>query len=700
MFSVSRWGFLVLIFGASLTQAGAAPQVLEEKQLLYKDINDGNTDRMQTSIQFVPVDSSGSIPSYLDIYGLRKNKAGIASYVVVRSTFFLPLSIDEARARIVNPMVLSQYSKKLKVQSCSGAQCEVSIPTFISDIQMTLKYAQVDPSNASGTWIEFLKALHNPDFVTLHEFEKIAAVFKHGSSFSAFYNRGPRLTWVQGYQIFSVKQSAYDKGKRIPFFNLEKSIRGMIEDLLLDARSSLLREKKYTFFMNSSTRLPAATGPAQELTQQKADKVDDPQGDEALIDRALQMPGKLFQVLFGIGEVALQHPRLAPHEWERQDLAPKSDSEPSDLAEEGVSIQGRDAPIHLRRFSEMVDQVLLEEFQRGLTPRRGLFHEWSPETLRKHKGLNVVTKFSKLFVCLAIGITSTYMKTGQEKNLWDWLLAQDENSVTFPELFRASYRLHGGDVYLSLLSIENILSSHWRYKSRESLPSTKRLRPITSGYNYDGDKYGTWYHFFGMILYGYTTGQGFTSDLVGRIEAVGSNILSPHLDQTQKQWYNKLGGYIGANLRKSVIYQTFRHRASNPTVLEESYYLNQHEDFRDRLPLEKSAQLSLQVHVGKSQTPLLRVVIGNKSPQELKSCVVEVMRNFGKGYFGPGTRLYKKISLQAGGQTEFSWVGQRPRAVRVYVSRCEQGPDQATEIEIPQQDMIGPNSSKFPFEKR
>ena len=76
--------------------------------------------------------------------------------------------------------------------------------------------------------------------------------------------------------------------------------------------------------------------------------------------------------------------------------------------------------------------------------------------------------------------------------------------------------------------------------------------PIANGYNYDSDRYGTWYHLFGMMLYGYVK-DGTHANFIGRVEALGSNVLSRHsVDKTQKQWMNKEGGFVGQNLKKLV----------------------------------------------------------------------------------------------------------------------------------------------------
>ncbi|WP_413291379.1 hypothetical protein [Bdellovibrio sp. HCB337] len=668
----------VFLFG-TWAQA-VSPKVYEEKNLQYLDIKDGKTTWVQTATEFFPIASAAKIPGFVDLYETTKNKVGIRSYVVVRSSFYLPLSLDVIRTRMSNPKGLSDYSQNLKIQSCNQTQCQAEIKTTFADLPLNVAYGVVDKKNASGNWISVFTSLHNPEFLSVQKFTEIESVFMQGSSFSAFYPMSANLTWVQSYQIFSIKSSAYDKAAFIPFFNLEKNIRSVIRTLLLDARSSILQEQKYTM-LSFNNRMPAASGYDSDLYLQKSYKLFDTEGDEALIERAEKVPFNVLKALFEEENFSHADDPWLPEPWETVDPLAGKMAQP--LHAPGPSIQGRDKPIDIERFSEMLDQVLLEETQRGLKPFVGLFHEWSMETRQKYEGRSAVLGFSKLFICLSLGFSNRFMKTGKERDLWNWMMEQDYNSITFPELFRASYRLHRGDVYLALLTVENLLSANWRYTKRETLPATKRLRPITSGYNYDGDRFGTWYHFFGMILYGYRTGSGMKSNIVGRIEALGSNVLSPTLDQTQKQWFNKLGGYIGDDLKESVLTGRYLKRPSRPHVLAEPYYLNRSEDFRDRLPLKSSPDLQVKVRDAFGGADSVYVQVRNNSNEDLVGCKVDVFVNNGTGYYAPAKISRDDVTIKANRKFELNVSGSekrwKPRAVRVFVEQCQQGSSRAAE---------------------
>ena len=111
-------------------------------------------------------------------------------------------------------------------------------------------------------------------------------------------------------------------------------------------------------------------------------------------------------------------------------------------------------------------------------------------------------------------------------DLYNWMVAQTEGSLELVDVFRKSYRLNNGDIYKTLMTIENVLAHQWHNPKRESLTINSRLKPITSGHEYGEDKFGTWYHLFEIMLYGYVEG-GVRAHIIGRVEALGSKMLSP-----------------------------------------------------------------------------------------------------------------------------------------------------------------------------
>ncbi len=673
-----RHVFLIFMAMTSWRAAMAAVpvSVVEEKQLLFTDLKDGRADRIQTATQFVSVAEAAQIPRYMDIYRIAKNTEGIQKIIVVRSSFYLPLSVSEIRQRMSSPLEISRYSKNLKVKSCAGNECVGEIKTNMASLAISLRFGSVDKSHVPVEWETAFQALHDPDLVAAQEFTEIESVFAQGASYTAFYKMGENLTWAQSYQVFSAKESAYAKARLIPFFNLDKTIRNTIRDLLLDARSSILREQEYpNLAAGAVSRWPAASGYDRNLYAQKSYRVMDPEGDAALIERAAKVPKNVLRALFQNENYGRTTDPWLPEPWEMVEPFAGKKVEPVTKGP-GPSIQGREKPIKLEEFLEMMKQVLREETTDGQKATVGVFHRWAPETMENIK--SPVMVFSKLFVVLSMGFSSRFMTTGHEADLWQWIVAQEYNSVTLPEIFRASLRIHRGDVYLALLTIENLLAANWRYGGRENMPVTKRLRPITSGYNYSDDKYGTWYHFFGMILYGYVTGSGFKSSIVGRSEALGSNMLSPGFDKTQKQWFNKLGGFVGADLREAVASGSYLRTPHHPAALQEDYYLNRSEDFRDRLPIQPSPVLSGQIRRGFDEaTSVIR--IDNAGRESFENCTVEVMTDKGAGYYSRFKYTMLNVTLSARQPTELPLAEAAPRGVRLFVSSCRRGSDQQFE---------------------
>jgi hypothetical protein len=193
---------------------------------------------------------------------------------------------------------------------------------------------------------------------------------------------------------------------------------------------------------------------------------------------------------------------------------------------------------------------------------------------------------SKLLVAISRGATSSYMVTGTEENLKDYILSRPEESINLEEMFRASYRINQGDVYLALLTIENVLSRFWLSSGRSKRAIMTRLKDITN-FNYRTDKFGSWYHLFGIMLYGLAEG-GFKSRIVGNLETAGSQIMSRFKDEKQETYINARGGPVGARIRRFIKkrqYETFK---LDNQYLKEDFYMDLDEDFERRL---KKAQM-------------------------------------------------------------------------------------------------------------
>lgn len=240
-----------------------------------------------------------------------------------------------------------------------------------------------------------------------------------------------------------------------------------------------------------------------------------------------------------------------------------------------LAFELKSKPFSPKRVAEMMTQVIYEEYYRnGITPKQGQEHRFSEEILTYYKKEFPILKtgMTKLFMALGNGLTFRFMITGQERALSELIEAQDYNSVTMEQVFRWSYRLNKGDVYLTLLTIENLFAYHWTNPQREKMRVVQRLSQI-SHYFYNGDKFGHWYHYWGMVLYGYLRGS-IQAGTVGIIE----NTLSEHaskVKEPQEGRVNFYGALVGGKLRKVIKYKKYLKEKfdPNPQYLESTYYL-------------------------------------------------------------------------------------------------------------------------------
>ncbi|OGS58389.1 MAG: hypothetical protein A3J79_11755 [Elusimicrobia bacterium RIFOXYB2_FULL_62_6] len=341
-------------------------------------------------------------------------------------------------------------------------------------------------------------------------------------------------------------------------------------------------------------------------------QVSDLQSDVALTVYTKSIPKTLFRVLFGVAEdngdanggtygdinpvtpeAPAQDPAVAmPTEADimAQDI-PQDEKERLllQLKNSKLMIEGRVNPFRVKEMIKMLVQIMKEEKDlNGLTPQLGTPHAWSPEFTAycREKGEMIPLTFTKLLTALASGVTSRHFKTGKEDYLIAYILSRPDGSVTMDEAFRHSYRLNNGEVYLSILTIENILSDYWRHPQRDQLAVTKKLANICNFYQGKGDKYGAWYHFHGIMLYGYVRG-GLRAFIVGSIESAGSHVLTPG-SEPQEDKVNSTGGKVGAKLAKAVKNQDYLTFTPDRNYCLPEVYLNLNEDFRDRLEIIQS----------------------------------------------------------------------------------------------------------------
>jgi hypothetical protein len=213
---------------------------------------------------------------------------------------------------------------------------------------------------------------------------------------------------------------------------------------------------------------------------------------------------------------------------------------PDDL----VGVESKTNPLKQKQFDQMIKNVICHS---GIRPVKGENDLWNEE----FKDENTTPPFSKLLVALASGDTSRFMPTMKEKPLMEWILDQKDRSVTIHGIFEKSFILNQGNVYKTLMTIENVLSENFYLgEMRERLTSTTKLSKIINHTGGQFDLYGPWYHLFGMMLYGYAEGSGLEAKLMGMIET-GTSLFYKERNDRQEN-YMIAGGKIGARLKRAV----------------------------------------------------------------------------------------------------------------------------------------------------
>ncbi len=247
-----------------------------------------------------------------------------------------------------------------------------------------------------------------------------------------------------------------------------------------------------------------------------------------------------------------------------------------------LSIEGSKNPISVKGMSQMLVRVLQEESAQGLEITQGEEHQWSPEFLAAHKKeFRPYTSMSKPLVALARGETAKFMVTGREDELSAWITGQPDGSVTHPEIFRAALRFNAGNVYLSILTIENLLARNWQNSEREKLPFVQKLSRFTNYLGSNEDRFGHWYHFWGILLYGYLKGS-ISAKLIGTLESAGSQVMGHFARERQETAINTRGGHVGGRFAKA-LRGDWKAIPTSPDDLCEEHYLRLDEDYTRRL---------------------------------------------------------------------------------------------------------------------
>ncbi|MBF0409129.1 MAG: hypothetical protein HQM10_17405 [Candidatus Riflebacteria bacterium] len=312
-----------------------------------------------------------------------------------------------------------------------------------------------------------------------------------------------------------------------------------------------------------------------EHYQQKKLLRIDTQADAYLIRKLDQMPWRLIETLLkgnypqkekenkqSLNALEAQQIKeaIAPGLSAGTSTSSQSNNKPSDKPRFTI---GKTHSINVERLCNKIRQIM-QSFP--YTPVITMEHDWSSETHRYliygfwHRFASFLTGQqkempmplfcrSKLFLLLGCGWTSRYAFTGYENMLVKYIMSRPDRSVQLHDVFREAYRLTLGDVYLTMLTAENVLAGNPYRPDRDKDPLQKKLQYIRNDSAPLGDNYGAWYHFYGIALYGMVR-TPFVAAAVGEIESLGSIFLEGF--DKQEDYINRLGAIFGRKLNRLV----------------------------------------------------------------------------------------------------------------------------------------------------
>lgn len=199
-------------------------------------------------------------------------------------------------------------------------------------------------------------------------------------------------------------------------------------------------------------------------------------------------------------------------------------------------IYGQVKPLYTKEavLHHFIQYIKVSE-KKGIKMSFGSIHKWH--------SFATFPFASKIILALGTASSSRFMYVGKEEKLILWIKTQPDKSITIQKLFDKSYDLNQGNLYLTLLTIENVLSDATFEKNREHTAVNQKLADL---YVKSPNKFGDWYHFFGTMLAGYVGEQATTiADLYSIYRKVSrgdkSEETTIHADKT--------GALIGQKLR-------------------------------------------------------------------------------------------------------------------------------------------------------
>lgn len=409
---------------------------------------------------------------------------------------------------------------------------------------------------------------------------------------------------------------------------------------------------------------------------QKKLKYDDVLGDAIFCEKLLKAPEFLKQMK----SKNFDYDRYARPEYVKSaeaqiQLQKKTQISEKDQKQEEI-ILGRESPFNIKGFEKMFTEVLRQESAAGLKITAGTEHKWSKALKKSDRGhCTIPFMISKLLAALIVGQSAMHMATGTEQEYLKWILRQPTRSITPESAFRSSLRINKGNVYLALLTIENIYSAAWTVRGRESLPWILKVKTMVNANNQvTNDNFGPWYHFWGMVLYSYLRNPAW-SLFVARAENA-STLFIVKSNRKQKLHTNVAGAKVGARLAKTVRRESFKHARANPGALVFENYIQQNEDFRDRIKVKTTPQIALSL--SRSMRRSQRSVSRNRSSyltintsMSLKNCQVDVIPNYGSELDARKIVNFKNVTFEPYKPLKFTLSRSRnTRGVRVFIFGC------------------------------
>ena len=245
---------------------------------------------------------------------------------------------------------------------------------------------------------------------------------------------------------------------------------------------------------------------------------------------------------------------------------------------------GKEKPVNIDALCNKFIKIIQEN--PDIKPSLGEEHKWSPDAekymsygkgfwkrvgafMRGEQDFPAPTLGgSKLFIMLACGLTPYLAQTGQEEKLEKKIMQYDDRSVKIDDVLKESYVLNRGDIYLTLLTAENVLGRDFFDADRGNRPLQKKLQYIRNDSKPEGDNFGAWYHFAGLALYSLVRPEWMAKS-VAAVETFGS--LFTEKKDIQENHINRMGVEFGSKLKKMIEEETWKNPLPPSAALE---YMN------------------------------------------------------------------------------------------------------------------------------